>query len=488
MLRILISIGAIQVLIMIVGLLRSKILSVLLGPADFGVVATIDQAVVTVVNLSALSLPFTALKFLARSHSAGPEAFQRMFSSFFRTLAGLAVAALVMVSGLLAWRPELIGGDLARYRGYLAIAILGAPALTLNILFVNTLAAGQAAGDSARLSLAFGAALAAAAVGGAIAGGIGGLYVASVVIGVSTTIAALAYLRRRMGLRVSASGGSLVRELKENPTIVSYSALLYVALSAYTLTLLATRYAVFSLLGEVEAGLLQAQISIAVTIGAVVAPMSNLYLTPLVNRASSVADKSLAVDQFVSKLAVLTLLGGLPFVLFPRLALTVLFSSAFEAAAPALFLFVIWQCIYQLVNVYLQLLIGVDDVLYFTVATCGSYLVAWVLFPVLVPVIGIGGAAVSLIAAMLVSGVAVMLRLSMRFGVSIPLRTWVRAVSSLVIVAGGGWMFSTGAEWSLAGIAMRLTFSLGAVAVIGLGLTAEEWQLLKSVARRTARP
>lgn len=488
MLGTLFSIGAIQILVMVVLLARSKALSLLLGPAGFGVVATIDQTVMTVVILSALSLPLTGMKFMAHSHSLGPEPFQRTFSTFLRALGILAPAAVLVMTALLAVWPQVLGADLVRYRPYLAVAILGVPALSLNMLFVNTLAAGQATRASAWLNFWFTAALATAAVGGAWAAGIGGLYAASVGVGVAATVLAFAWVHRRLGLKAFARGSSLVHELREDPTIVTYSVMLYLTLVAYSVTLLWARYAVLSRLGETEAGLLQAHLGIALTVGAVAAPMSNLYLIPLVNRAAPVHEKALAVDRFATKLPILTLLGGLPFVLFPSFAISTLYSSEFLAGAQLLVLFVLWQCLQQIVYVYLQLLIGLDDVRWVALITCGSYACAWVLIPLLLPSFGRAAVALALIAAMVLSGGAIALRLALKFGVSIPRRTWVRAAGSLAILTAGGLLFSSATEWTLVGLAQRAAFVLAAVAVIALAMTSEEKrQLWSFVTRRATR-
>lgn len=89
--RVLFSIGVVQVLIVLVGIGRAKVLSVLLGPAGFGVVSTIDQVALTLVHLGTLSVPFTAMKFMSHSHSDGLKAFQRTYRSFLRILTLLVV-------------------------------------------------------------------------------------------------------------------------------------------------------------------------------------------------------------------------------------------------------------------------------------------------------------------------------------------------------------------------------------------------------------
>ncbi|PTB97866.1 hypothetical protein C9993_09160, partial [Marinobacter sp. Z-F4-2] len=61
--RVLISVGVIQVFIILTGMIRAKILSMVLGPAGFGIIATVDQVAVTVVQVAGFSIPFFALKF-----------------------------------------------------------------------------------------------------------------------------------------------------------------------------------------------------------------------------------------------------------------------------------------------------------------------------------------------------------------------------------------------------------------------------------------
>jgi O-antigen/teichoic acid export membrane protein len=141
--RVLVSIGAIQLLIMFVALVRAKVLSVLLGPSGFGVVSTIDQATQTAMQLAHLSLPFTALKFMSRRHSDGHAPFERTYASFFRGLLGVAVVAVLVLELLLWWRPGVFGAELVEYRRYFAIAFLGIPSLMLNVLLINTFAAAQ---------------------------------------------------------------------------------------------------------------------------------------------------------------------------------------------------------------------------------------------------------------------------------------------------------------------------------------------------------
>lgn len=475
MVRTLLSIGVLQVLTILVGLLRAKGLAVLLGPAHFGVVGTIDQVVLTLVSLGGFSLTFTAVKFISRSHSMGQEPFQRTAASFLRAVGILAILTALVASAALAWNPGIFGADLARHHFVLQLALLGIPGLMLTILFVNTLAAAQRPAAAAGLNLLVASGLVVAAIVGVMLHGLIGLYVASVMFGVTALLACIVYLRRSLGIRLMGTSINLVRELRQSPEIISYSAYIYVVAAAYSLTLLATRYVVFSHLGEAPAGLLQASLSIALAVGAVLNPMSNLYLTPLVNRQISVTGKAHATHDFASKMLGLLLLGSLAAVLFPRLLVSVLYTRAFAAATASVFLFVLWQCIYQIVNVYQQLLIGLDDVLFMAVAATLGFGTAALLTPFLVPRLGLGGAALALALGMALYGGIAVARLRLRHRVAVPGRVFTRGLLVVSTVAIAGWLFGGGiGELSPRGLLSRGVFGLTAIALFWVLLDADE--------------
>jgi O-antigen/teichoic acid export membrane protein len=478
--RVLLSIGVIQLAIMLVALLRAKVLSVLLGPAGYGVAATIDQTVLSMMQLAHLSLPFTAMKFMAREHSEGHDAFERTFATFFRALAGQAIVAVAIVAALLLWRPTLFGADLAVYRPYFLVAILGVPAAMLNILFVNTLAAAQRGASSAMLNMLVLLALAAAAIVGVLVNGIAGLYVATVATSVATTIGSIWYLRRSLRVSVIAPTAGLRRELRASPEIVRYAMLIYVAMSVYSLTMLATRYFVFDGLGATGAGLLQALLGIALTVGAVMTPMNGLFFTPYVNRQLPVQTKLAAADDFAGKIALLLLLAGVVVALFPRLVLTLLFSSRFAPAAVALHLFVVWQCLYQIANVYLQLLIGLDDVAFFAVATVLGYAVAALTFPTLIAHFGLGGAALALSVAMVVALAATLYRLRRKHAATVGKLVMARAAFCLAAIYLAGRLFDPATESTIGGIGARGAYGVLVVVLAALTLSPAERALIAS--------
>lgn len=471
----LLMIGILQAFTILVGMLRAKGLSVLLGPAHFGVVSTIDQVVMTLVQLGALSLTFTAMKFISRSHSEGQHRVERTTASFVRAVGVLALLTTIAAFAALAWNPAVFGADLARYNLVIQIGLLGIPAVMLNVLFVSTLAATQrpAAASTLNLIVAFGLAL--TAIVGAAAYGLIGLYAATSAFGFLALIGSVAYLRRTVPFRLRGDRVSVVRELRESPEIFSYSAYIYVAKSAYALSLLAIRYLVLSRLGEAPAGFFQVSLSIALTVGAVLTTMNSLYLTPLVNRRTPVIEKVGIANEFAKMILSLLLISALPVVLFPRALLSVLYAPTFGAATTTVFLFVLWQCAYQVTGVYQQLLIGLDDVLFMAVGAVVGYGSAAALSAVLVTRAGLGGVAIALAAGMLVFAVLAAVRLRWRHRVGIAGAILYRSLVVVAVVGVAGRLFGTGdGEFSLPGAAARVGYGLASIGIFWLLLTTAE--------------
>ncbi|PYJ53124.1 MAG: hypothetical protein DME82_14795, partial [Verrucomicrobia bacterium] len=77
MFRVIFSIGFLQAVTILISAVRTKVFAVLLGPSGFGVLATIDQLILSICQFCNLSLPDTAVKFLSRSHSISEEQFQK---------------------------------------------------------------------------------------------------------------------------------------------------------------------------------------------------------------------------------------------------------------------------------------------------------------------------------------------------------------------------------------------------------------------------
>ena len=239
------SIGFIQILIILVNMGRAKVLAMLLGPAGFGIVATIDQIVLSVVQIAGFAVPFIALKLLSFTHSENHERFQIAYSSFLSGILGLSISSTLILLGILQFKPDLFGDDIAPYLNYLQLALFGVPTLMLSFFFVNTLAAGQKAASSAYLNFIVTLCLSIAACLGVFFGDILGLYFATIATGIVTSVATVIYVNRYLGVKIRHKDAGFIKYIRQKPQIVSMALVLHVALSAYSVAMLVIRYFVF---------------------------------------------------------------------------------------------------------------------------------------------------------------------------------------------------------------------------------------------------
>lgn len=474
----LLSIGVIQVLVILVNMGRAKVLSIMLGPAGFGIVSTIDQVVLSLVQLGGFAVPFIALKFMSHAHSESHEKFQIAYSSFLSGVLALSLLSTSLLIAVLAWQPDLLGEDLVAYSEYLHLALFAVPSLMLGIFFMNTLAAAQRSAGSAYLSFAVTLALALAACMGVWLGGIKGLYMATVGTGLITSLATLIFVGRSLQLDVLHSSAGIIKELRRKPEIISMALILHIALSAYSVALLIVRFYVFSDGGEVQAGFFQALLSIALALGAISGPMNALYLTPLLNRALPLEEKLNAAHEFLRNITLVLTVVALPILLFPKLAIFTLFSSEFISVSKVVYLFILWQCLYQMVNVYQQLLIGLDDTTFFTISTTAGYLLTIALCPVLIANYELEGAALSLIGGILVTCLLTAWRLKTRFNSAIPRGTLLRVALCLSGTIVTGILLNRVEEWSLTGMGVRLVYAVIYTAALWLLLNQTQKQFV----------
>src|SRR6266851_1242004 len=106
MFRIIAGIGALQVAVTLINMLRSKAVALLLGPEGVGVIGLLDHLIQLELYVSTLSLPFAAVRFLSRAHSEGHEAFSQSFGSFLRALLILTGIGAVIGAGVAVFRPD----------------------------------------------------------------------------------------------------------------------------------------------------------------------------------------------------------------------------------------------------------------------------------------------------------------------------------------------------------------------------------------------
>lgn len=425
MLKIITTIGCIQVLAILITVVRSKIMAILLGPEGIGVTSVIDQVVQFVGYLSVFSLPLASLKFLSKSHSEGFEVFKKSYSSFFMLVLILAVTATTIAIGLVI--ANLLGSDILKYKAVLIIALFAVPANVLGGFFSHVLAAAQKTTHSAMLSVVTVAALAISTYIGISLGGIQGLYLSNVSAIIVVTIAILIYFKIALNLPLYDKSVKIFDAFKSNRDIIPFSFMLYLATTTHSLSFLVARYFVLKYYGEAETGILQAAISIAMSIGMVLGPTNGLFLSPIMNRNIPKHEKITTAIEFQKKLILILNIVAMAIALFPYLLLNVLYSPLFAVAGQYIFLFVISQYILQLAGVYQVLIVGFDDLKMYAFATCSGNLATILFSWLLIPHYGILGVGISFIVSGFIIFVITHTNLGLRHGLSIP-----RVVYSLV--------------------------------------------------------
>lgn len=421
MIRTLLSIGALQASGILIMALRSKLFAVLLGPAGFGIVATIDQLVTSLAQLSNLSVPFTALKFLSSSHSVSEQAYRRSYTAFLRLMVVLAVLATATSIAVALLALEKLDPELARYQTAVLIAVMGVPALLLMMFFANALAARQESLRSVSLTVLYGAVLLVFGGIGCWLGGIQGIYLGAVPAAMLLIGSTWWLLRARLAPTPTEASIALWKELKSHHQILQTAIFTYVGVGSIACTMLLSRYVAITQLNPEAAGLFQACLAIAMAIGALLGPANSLYLSPQLNRTIPTSEKSSAVAQFVPRLTLLFCLAALPVLLFPEFALWALFSSQFKSAADLLVWFMIWQFVAQLVAVYHHFLIGLNDLRGFCAALAAGNAATVTGCFMWVDEFGLRGLGAAFIAGALLSLGLTLLRLRQKHAVTLPL-------------------------------------------------------------------
>ena len=470
MFRAIFSIGFLQIVAIAIGVVRTKVFAVLLGPSGFGVLATIDQLVLSICQFCNLSLPDTAVKFLSRSHSISEEQFQKSYAGFIKAIISLGLLATVILLIYLPPNLARIDPQLGKYRTPVSIALLGIPATMLLVFLVHVLAARQKAIESVLLITVSAAVFATFGVIGCFLGGISGVYLAVVPGSTALVAAIIIYARTKMGLRLHVPARGNERSIKINPEIIATAVATYIAVCCYSGFLLLARYLSITNLSEEAAGLLQASLAIALSIGAVLGPTNTLYLAPYLNRVMPVETKVQSVDKLLPRLVLLYCLGALPVLLFPELTLRILFSGRFIDAVGILRTLLIWQCLFQVAGIYQQLLIGLDDVKVYCLITSAGYAGAAALCLWLVGTLGLNGIAIAFaVSALFIAGSAA-IRLRLKYKYALPRSLYLFGVFAVLTFVGtialGRWT----QELTISGLATRSVFTVLVVAGLWLVL------------------
>mgnify|MGYP003385613089 FL=1 len=224
-----------------------------------------------------------------------------------------------------------------------------------------------------------------------------------------------------------------------------------------------TRYAVLEQFGEAEAGFLQAGMAVALLMSAVLSPLNGLFFTPRVNRAGPKEEKFQVAVEFQKQMAMILTILSIPALLFPHVLLSLAFSPKFLVAAQYMFLFMLWQSFTMFAGIYQALLIGLDDMVPYTVLSCMGSILAACSAVILVPQYGVIGAASGFVAASALVTLGTFIRLKRSHGFVLPGNlVFLMGYSLLVTLVLGG-IFRQYDGWEY-----QMLLSKAAVALVSL--------------------
>jgi enterobacterial common antigen flippase len=480
--KVLFTIGAIQLLQMAVLLVRTKGLALLLGPDQVGILAVIDKLVAVFVQTASLSLPFAALRFLPALSGSDPRGFFTRLRGMSVVVVGLSILAMAAGLTIALTSPARFGSELAPYWPVLVIAFLTIPAQTLVPFVTNATAATFAPNRSMLFALAHAAVFAGAGLLGGWWFGLRGIYALYVLPATALVIVALIRLSTPAGTHLqlpspAASALALPRDIwRFGVTLLGLTFLApYAALFIH--------YRVLKDLGPEAAGWMQAAIGISLAVRTVLGSPSTVFLTPNVNRGGTPEQRALWASDFQKTLCLLTAVVLPPLLLFPDLAVRLLYSSEFLPGASFVFLFVLVEIVTLLAGTYQSLVLALDRLGYHVTQNMLAQGVMIAVGALTIRRFGIAGAAVAALSSQVFLYISSAIFLRRSFGLRLSPRPAALAIYLVAILVVAGMVGRTPALFEMRDLTIRAMVYVISLAGLMLFLTRADYVRLGALGR-----
>jgi O-antigen/teichoic acid export membrane protein len=491
MIRIFLTLGAIQVAVMAVQLVKTKALALLLGPDLVGIMAVVDRLIAVAAQTFTLSLPFAAAVYLPALWVRDRSGFLSLLARMRNTLAGATVLAGVGGAVVTLVRPGAWGEGLEPYRWVVFFGFLGLPALAFAPFLQNVLAGRLQERSALGFTLINAAVVTVSAVGGVLGWGLAGYYGVFAVAGTALVALAMRHIWRSSTTaspveegHSHAAAGQVMRDFsggKWLPPIVWRFSLLLLALTfVMPFAALFVHYSVLVGLSPTAAGWMASAVGISLAVRGVLGAANSVFLTPNVNRGGS-PERSLAWANAYGRTMILmaTLLTP-PLLLWPDVVVRVLYSSAFLPASDYVAVFVIAEIIGLTVAVYSALPVAFDHVGFHVMYNAAGQVLMVVAASWLIPTYGILGAGLATIIPHVIGFVAVGTYLALWRRLPVPTPNLGLAALMLAALVTAGALGLAYREYSLVTLALKAASYLGIVLVVFSRLTGSERGRLSS--------
>lgn len=478
MLKIILTISGIQILAVFAQLIKSKVVAVYLGPSGVGVVTTIDQFVQLVAFVVTLNITESSVKFLSRAYSEGQDLFSRYYAYFFNVLLITSLTGTLLAIGLVLWNRDIFSEEMGKYRYFLIFGLLTLPNYVLGLFFTRVFAATQNYNASSITNFVTTAVSAFGIIVGVVLAGMTGFYIGNIISGTLVTFGIIIYLWKKLELKHWISDLRFWREIKQNTDAVPVTIFFYLTAVVNLLSYLTARYAVLVNFGEAEAGFLHAALALSLVIGLILNPVVKLYFAPIINQGIEKNIKIQHAVKFQKQMIIFFGLASVLIALFPKIILTIMFSSEFIVVSEIIYLFVLSQFIFLIAYINLTILIGLDDIKGYT----GTYLSALLLFAllslILVPYCGISGVAYAHFISSSILFCSTLVRLQLKHNFVTLHNFWLIGYIVAILIFVGQLDRNEAVEWQISGILLKISFFLVFAASLFLFLNEQERKLV----------
>ena len=481
MLRALLTIGGIQLITMLVLFGRTKTLAVVLGPEFVGVMAVIDKLLALIAQTVSLSLPFAAVRFLPERWIAGPSEFRDLFTRMRNLLLALILAATVGALLVSVFRPITWGVALLPYRDAITVSTLSLPVIVL-IPFLQNAIAGRLQHNRSMVVGFLHAIVLAIGVLGIWWGGLSGYYAVYAVLGSILVVGVTRLAIKGTAARANTATAQRRFAFGLPAAIWRFSGALLILTVVAPYAALFVHYRLLSDYGAETAGWMQAAIGISLSVRGVLGSAHAVFLTPNVNRGGgSPNDLMEWADRFQITLCLIAGLAVPPLLLFPGLAIEIVYSSAFSPGATFVMVFVVAEVVGLLSGTYQSLMLPLDHMRFHVAFNLvAQFFVVLAAYHLIGP-LGILGAGLAVLIAPMFMFAATMVFLNRSYGLRMPRR----------IVARSGWLLVSLVATGLIGALFQgtmwesLLLKLGTYALVvggfALLLTGHERERVRAI-------
>jgi O-antigen/teichoic acid export membrane protein len=481
MIKVLFTIGAVQVATMAVMLVRTKGLAMLLGPEQFGVLAVIDRLVAVLVQTASLSLPFAAIRFLPALWTTDRRAFTQRLRAMSATLLAFASICTVLAVGVTIVDPARWGDGLAPYASVLLAAFLTIP-IQAGVPFVQNATAAAFAHNRAMLvNLAHAAVFAASGIAGAWWFGLAGIYALYGLPAAVFLVVALAPLIRPGDATAEPSGVTRPFALPREMWRFGLTLLALAFMAPYAW--LFVHYRVLSDLGPQASGWMQAAIGISLAVRGVLGSAHPVFLTPHLNRGGTGEERMRWATDYQKTLCFLIGVVLPPLLLFPDLAVRVLYSAEFLPGAQFVVLFVVAEILTLFAGTYQGVVLALNRLGYHVTQNLLAQVVMIVVGALTIRRFGIAGAALAAIATQFFLYVSTSIFLH-AIGLRIPKRIALLTLYVVAMLAATGIVGQMPTTFAWGNLLVRGGAYLASVAGLAAFLTRhDDYPRLRELAR-----